>query len=66
VRVLVGAGGQGVVCDVVVSTFDRISCLTWPAPGGGDEGAAAGGALGGLYPGLRGVRLDTFNRRWVG
>lgn len=53
-------GGGGAPCDIVSSTFDTALCLTRPLT---QAAAQQQATVGGTSAGLRGISLDTFNRR---
>ena len=57
-QIMVGA--EAVPCDIMCSTFDTARCVTRPAA---QDAVPQQRSLGGIYAGLRGIQLDTFNRR---
>jgi hypothetical protein len=71
-RALAVAVGGGSACDVVSSSFNEVRCVTRPAAAAAADanataaagsGATNASAALGFSAGLRGVRVDTFNRR---
>ena len=60
---VVAVGPQRTPCVVLASNHTHISCKTAAQPGGGGGGGADMSGFGGVFPGMRGVAYEFFNRQ---